>query len=344
MDVRVNTVMRFPEGRVGMDKLGYTRRGIRWNLNDFLMNSIAWQIRLFLRRPYRRLSLARRQFRTACGMLARAARLAMSAWIPLRKEFLILPSAIYVPGLFSEFAAVLGLLEHYEYWKARYSGIRVDFTDQGLYYDPATGQNWWSYFFEPIDIGTVGTAQARTISTDEHFHFARRTERQMSRKTGFELIGSYVRIRPHLREKVAAYVRTNFDNFFVIGIHYRGTDKVQDAPRVAYETVYAAVRETIRCEKTGRYKLFLATDEQAFLNYMLNLFPDTLHYLKTFRSLDGTPIDVRTGDNHRKGEDAILDCLLLSECHCLIRTASNLGLCSSFFNPDMPVMLLNRER
>jgi hypothetical protein len=62
------------------------------------------------------------------------------------------------------------------------------------------------------------------------------------------------------------------------------------------------------------------------------------------RSLDGRPIDVVQGDNRAKGEDAVMDCLLLSRCQYLVRTASNLSLCSTLFSPDMPVMLLNRER
>ena len=62
------------------------------------------------------------------------------------------------------------------------------------------------------------------------------------------------------------------------------------------------------------------------------------------RSVDGTPIDVIQGDNWNKGRDAVLDCLLLSRCDVLVRTASNLGLCAAFFNPRLPVVLLNRER
>ena len=64
-----------------------------------------------------------------------------------------------------------------------------------------------------------------------------------------------------------------------------------------------------------------------------------------FRSVDGRPIDVvNTDGNHQKGLDAVVDCLLLSRTHAMIRTASNLSLCSTLFNPQLPDTLLNRER
>ncbi len=256
----------------------------------------------------------------------------------------MLPSAIYTPGLFSAFATVLGLLEHYDKWRGRYAGVRIDFGNEGLYYDPSAGNNWWEYFFERINLGSEPNTARTVIGTDEQFYFAWRVERTMSRARGFALIDRYIRPKQHIRDKVDAYVRANFDGAFVIGIHYRGTDKFEDAPRVPYETVHAAALEAFKAAGTTRHKLFVATDEQAFLEWMLDRFPGKVHSLEMVRSVDGRPIDVLQGDNRRKGEDAVLDCLLLSRCDSLVRTASNLSLCATFFNPDLPVVLLNRER
>lgn len=307
------------------------------------MPSPAQRVIRFLRRTYRRWRTTVRQARAAFTLLARIVRLALPTGITSRKEFLVLPSAVYVPGLFSAFATVLGLLEHYDNRRGRYAGIRVNFAAQGLYYDPSAGNNWWEYYFEPIGQGEEQNSQMTIISTDEQFHFARRVERSMSRRRGFALIDRYIRPKPYIREKVEAHARANFDDAFMIGIHYRGTDKFEDAPRVPYERVLTAVLNAIKTAGPAPYKLFVATDEQAFLDYMLDLFPGKVDYLDMYRSVDGKPIDVMQGDNRKKGEDAVMDCLLLSRCHNLVRTASNLSLCSTLFNPDMPVVLLNRE-
>lgn len=306
--------------------------------------SLPHRAHLILRRGYRHLGTFASLASAAFTLIARAARLLLPSGLASRKTLLVLPSAPYAPGLFSAFATVLGLLDHYDNWRGRYAGIRVDFGTEGLYYDASAGKNWWQYYFEPVDRETELNAPKTIIGEDEHFYFARRVEAAMSRQRGYALIDRYIQPRAHIREKVDTYARANFDGAFVIGIHYRGTDKFEDAPRVPYERVRATVLDVINAGCPARYKLFVATDEQAFLDYMLNLFPGKLHCLEMYRSIDGKPIDVIPGDNRKKGEDAVADCLLLSRCDYLVRTASNLGLCATLFNPHMPVMLLNRER
>jgi hypothetical protein len=270
----------------------------------------------------------------------------LSAGFPMRKEFLVLRciGGKEVSGLFSEFAAVLGALDHYERWQRIYAGLRVDFADQGLYYDPAHGENWWEYYFERIDAGSDRNAATGIVSDRQHDIFAYRITR-LSRRRGFELIDRYIRPQPHVRETVDAYIRENFGDDFIIGVHYRGTDKWEDAPRVSYDDMYAAIRRAAESRASSRYKVFVATDEKAFLDYLIVRHPSGLLHRNMFRSVDGRPIDVVNEDgNHRKGEDAVIDCLLLSRCNCLIRTASNLSLCSILINPDVPEVALNRER
>lgn len=281
----------------------------------------------------------------ACELSARALRLRLvAAGFPLKKEFLVLHcmAGSNASGFFSEFAAIVGALEHYEKWKAQSAGLHVYFDKRGLYHDPRYGTNWWEYFFEPIDFGSRLNAVTRVISSHQHDWFANRVEQEMPRGKGSSLIEAYVRPTLRMQAMIETYVRTNFEGSFVVGVHYRGTDKHEDARRVPYEEVRAAIRDVLRAAKAQRHRIYLATDEQAFLGYMLGEFPDTLLYREMFRSVDGKPIDVTNDDgNYKKGEDAVMDCLLLSRSQFLIRTASNLSLCAALFTPDLPEILLN---
>ena len=132
---------------------------------DFTLPTLAHRVRQRLRRGYRRLSPFAPQTRAAFTMFARTARLLLPASFRSRKELLVLPSAVYSPGLFSAFATVLGLLDHYDNWQGRYAGIRVDFGTEGLYYDPSAGDNWWEYFFEPIEHETGLNSPATAAGT-----------------------------------------------------------------------------------------------------------------------------------------------------------------------------------
>jgi len=304
---------------------------------------LATAVGRLLRREYRRLRDVERRGRVALRLFARTALPAGAPGISAQKDILIVPSAGYQPGLFSQFATVLGILEHYDRWRDRYAGLRVDLAEQGLYYDPSEGPNWWNYFFEPLVLGGAAVGRPRRVGDDELFYFARRVETSMPRGRAHALLERYIRPVARMRDRVDAYVRGRFAGAQVLGVHYRGTDKREDAPRVPYEAVEAAVRAQVPAAGTA-WKVFLATDEQPFLDFMRVRFPDRLECLDMRRSTDGSPIDVIPGDNLRKGEDAVMDCLLLARCDRLVRTASNLSLCATFFNPRLPVMLLNRER
>jgi len=274
----------------------------------------------------------------------RTRRLLAGAGVPLRRQFLIVPclTGAETSGLFTEFLAALGALAHYERWPEIYSGLTIDYRDHGLYFDPSNGLNWWQYYFDPIAVGTPEQAKITTIDPHLHdlltYHAA-----AMSRAAAHDLISRHVRLRPRLAGKLNAFVADHFTGVFPIGVHYRGTDKHEEAPPVPYGDVAAAIRRAAAGATGEAVRVFVATDDQRFLDFMIEEFPSQLLYRPMFRSRDGRPIDVTNDDlNHQKGEDAVLDCLLLSRTRFLIRTASNLSLCSAFFNPHIPELLLNR--
>ncbi|MDP3719154.1 MAG: nodulation protein NodZ [Acidobacteriota bacterium] len=265
-----------------------------------------------------------------------------SAGARLQPERLVLDcaSGAEASGLFSEVAAVVGCLAHYEARPELYAGLRVDFQEHGLYYDPAAGANWWEYYFEPVTIASSRKAIDRIVPPWQHDDFAEYVELDMPRDVAAGIVKRHVRIRESMRNQVDRYWVAHADGAGMIGIHYRGTDKWEGAPPVPYEAVAAAVREASVAVGDAHCKIFVATDEQAFLDYMLTAYPGQVVYRQMPRSVDGHPIHKAPGDGFRKGEDAVIDCLLLARCAQLVRTDSDLGLFATFFNPDLPVRLL----
>jgi hypothetical protein len=219
--------------------------------------------------------------------------------------------------------------------------VRVRFED-GLYLDTAFGPDWWNYYFEPIDIGR-GAGPERVVDPYFHDHCAYTVERGLPRKAGAALVERYVSIKPSVRATADAYVARHWAGAYTIGVHYRGTDKWEDARRVPYDEVAAVVRGAMRGHEPCR--IFLATDESQFVEYMTAQFAGRVVYRDMFRSRDGRPMDVFNDDgNFQKGLDAVVDCLLLSRTNFLVRTASNLSLCATLFNAQLDQVLLNPER
>lgn len=255
------------------------------------------------------------------------------------KEYVVL-NCRSSAGMFSIFCDVLSLVKHYE--KGLYNGIEVDFEAQGLYYSYAHGLNWWEYYCEPIKYGEK--VNAIHVMGDCPGSPAFDIERHTSRQEAFSLIQTYIHFKPAIMQEIDRFEQENFCGNFVIGVHYRGTDKIEEAPRVDYFTVLDKVVEEIGKLPGDRYKIFVATDEEAFLQYMISHFGNAVCYnKKALRSTNGFPLHFSECDRYAQGLDSIIDCVLLSRSQYLIRTNSNLSLWSTFFNPDVPVFEINQR-
>ena len=242
-------------------------------------------------------------------------------------------------GLFSIFNDVGTLIKLYE--KGLYSGIEVDFAKKGQYYSPEHGDNWWSYYCEPICFGDK--INMREITGEPRETRGWELDYRMDRHEVQTLIEKYIKFKPEITEKVDRFQNDHFVGKYVIGVHYRGTDKTE-APRVNYETVAAKVEQIARRYGGSSYKIFIATDEQEFLDYMIRRYGDLVIYnTEAFRSVDGTALHFGNYDRYKCGQDAIVDSLLLSRSQYLVRVSSNLSLWFTFFNPDLPNFLLNHD-
>lgn len=261
--------------------------------------------------------------------------------VPLQgKEYLIVRDNNYNHGLFSCFTTNIGLLDLYD--KGECAGLEVNYRNKGIYYEQKKGLNWWTYYFKPLKLGNTKNATKSILSSQGHVDLALKTLYDLPKERIHSLIKKYIKVRKPINKEINRFVKNNFGDSFIIGVHYRGTDKnVVEAPRLKYERLYEAVVKLIGEVNQPNYRIFIATDEAQLIDYMKAQFPDRIVCLPAIRSSDGNPLHYAADNKYRKGKEAVMDCLLLSRCHYLIRTSSNLSLCSTYFNPNIPVLLLN---
>lgn len=254
---------------------------------------------------------------------------------------LVLTSPGPASGMFSVFLTTLGCLDAYD--KGDIAGVQIDFEDGGLYYDEGKGRNWWSYYFQPVEFIEEGSVLRKAIHRNiSRFHKA--AFRKMSRERGHELIQKYVHLKPEIAQKLDLYVQEHFKDFYVIGVHFRGTDKKRETKRASFDAVFKEIRLALAKLGTDRYKLFVATDEQLFLDAISEEFKDKVLYTEAQRSTDGKPVHFANKNQYEIGEQALLDCLLLSKTQFLVRTVSNLSFCSLYFNPTLPAVVVTETK
>ena len=243
------------------------------------------------------------------------------------------------PGFFSEFHAVLGALNHYEE-SEEIEGLEIDFQNGGNFFDPHYGRNFWSYFFEPIKIEKVEQLEStdtKRFRRHKKTMFSLQGQYELSRERSFELIQRYIKPKPHIQEKINAFYEKHFKDKYVIGIHYRGTDKHWEAENKSYEQVCNAILGDLTQHSDAI--IFVATDDQKFLDYAHDQFPGKVVNINMKRSTNDKPLHYpQTNHMYEVGESAVLDCYLLSECTKLFKMASNLSDASSKINQHIPVV------
>lgn len=244
-------------------------------------------------------------------------------------------------GMFSYFNEVIAFLKAYE--QKRIAGGVVDFAESGLYYDPKVGSNWWNYYCDPIEVGTKEGKNIIEVKRNYRLIWPEMTEFHTSREEANYFIKKYVHFKPFINIEVEDFVKTKFKDAFVIGIHYRGTDKDTEAPRVTYEKIIDSIDNEIKKLKNDKYVIFIATDEEPFLQQIISKYGDKVCYSNVYRSKNGTPIHFQNDNHFTHGKYAIVDCILLSKANVLIRTCSNLSLFSTYLNPNLPTIVLNER-
>jgi Nodulation protein Z (NodZ) len=205
------------------------------------------------------------------------------------------------------------------------------------YRDPGRSANWLSYFFELFH-GTphidFRIAELSELCIPEKF-FAGETIEEIG-----ELVRRNLPIKQEIAEKVDRFCDAHFRGKKILGVHFRGTDKAVEAPRVSEE----AMRQTVANYLSANNDvdaLFVASDERTFQGYMRDSFPD-IPIIHSQSDVDvHFQVDLGSG-NYRKGEEALIDCLLLSRCGAVVRTASFLSAWASIFNPKLPIVMVNR--
>lgn len=247
--------------------------------------------------------------------------------------------------------------------------------------DPGVGDNSWDLFFEPVDGITYAELAARLAdskdpltvdqverldsealwrlhcSTPEsvfvypHGIHYRRFRRNPDwypeqRARACPIVDKYIRVKPRILAKVDQFAEKYFADRPVLGLHLRGTDKgtamsPADLMRIVPPEEYFPYIEDFTSAH-GPCRIFAATDQAQFLDRLRARYGERVVSYDAIRSSDRkNPFDVQDGHGYRKGEEVLIDCLLLSRCDHLLKCTSAVGEFAQYFNPYLTSIDLN---
>lgn len=250
-------------------------------------------------------------------------------------------------GLFSNFNAVLAKLEKYDnnhsipiVWWGKYC-----YEPKGIlnaYFQEEYGENVWEYYFEPVSKYKFD-ASLKELGTVRFVTDPKRTRLCNSRlylKNANYLIRKYIKIKPHITDKVNSFYDQYMKGHHVLGIHLRGTDKSKDPnSQFCSPTANSYIKQINKyLKKHPDSLIYIASDSDITLNEVKMLFLNKVVYYDSLRSKNNTDCIhnlLDKGSPYKKGEDIIIESLLLSKCDFLIRSISNVSIATLSFNPNL---------
>ncbi len=249
------------------------------------------------------------------------------------------------------------------------------------YHDPEKGDNMWDYYFEPVAGYTYSDIQALIADPKEpvteknlvylnddvlsylhggnpesiyNYPYGYYTyldenvddwyARQRHKAQG--LMAKYICVKEELVAEVDGFVENNFKDHQVLGLHIRGTDKgcATEAEHLSRiippEKYFRHINEYIQQHPDA--KIFLATDQAQYVTQVQGKYPGRVLTQSTILSdSQVNSFQKADGKNYLKGKEVLLDCIILSRCHKLLKCTSAVGEYAFYFNAGLKGLDLN---
>ena len=106
-----------------------------------------------------------------------------------------------------------------------------------------------------------------------------------------------------------------------LGVQIRGTDKKQELPEIQVESIFKLI------DQTDKQKIFVATDDQYYLDQLLNRYGSRVIYDSSLQISSGSKsLHHNCLDRVRINEEVLSSVYLLSECEHFLYSFSNVSL------------------
>lgn len=257
-------------------------------------------------------------------------------------------------GFFSNFLAVIHQLQ----WAERNRKVPVVYWPAGSLYHDERGlngvisDNVWDYYFSPVSQGSYcqgdqvyyeysmdGYAVATLpfpLPYQGYEHIIQLYPNQPLRQAMHGYIDRYIKIKEPIAYKIEQFYQQHLKDKFTVSIHLRGTDKHYEIGKVAYDQLFEEANKFAPCQ------FYVATDEKRLLEEAHQKLNGPVVSYECFRAdgkyssgihyLSGYPAD---RSRALLGEEALIECVLLSRCNVMVHTWSNLSISALLFNPDL---------
>jgi hypothetical protein len=211
------------------------------------------------------------------------------------------------------------------------------------YPNSAKSEDYFGRFFRIKDMKDKPSRFVK-ISSITELSLGKDYNEMLNIELATHLINKYLIVNEDVKREVRNFCFKHFGNRRVLGVHYRGTDKARESAIAPYDRVRRNIEHYLKLYPETDC-VFIAADDMNFIENIekSSINRPIIYRNDSFRSRDGSSIHESVHTNkYEINKDAIVNCLILSRCNALVKTASILSGWSILFNPQLPVVLINK--
>jgi hypothetical protein len=207
---------------------------------------------------------------------------------------------------------------------------------------PVKGKkNSWEYYFYSVsDYKLEDVYQSKRVVLTNGKWPSKMT---MSITFDSDLLGifsEYAKVNEVIQKSVDDFTEKHFVNNKVLGIQFRGQEMRTAAGHSFPPSVKQMLRKAREMIETYKLdKIFIVTEEQAYLDAFKREFGKMICYTESYRTYNENAYKIYPRENHRYllGRDVLVDSLLLSKADGLLCGDSNVSEFARFIGGEKPV-------
>ena len=191
---------------------------------------------------------------------------------------------------------------------------------------------------------------------------------QAFRDRYYQVVSRYFKLVPRLQRAVDTFYEEKLKGFFCIAAHIRcqgHSFELLEENETVLDVNYRAIQQILAQEKmdpvAGKWKLFLACDNDDAIAYFEDKFPGHCVYTKATRLTAAQEEEyrqLREKEGHdvygyelqhrhsgsdetrstRLGDEILIDCYLMAKADYLVYKSSNVSTCVSYLNPKLKMI------
>lgn len=209
----------------------------------------------------------------------------------------------------------------------------LDLSNLESCYHNNTKDNMFTYYFDQPEI-----IEEDIVKTSSNFYFPNAFIYAEERIKYHNAFKKYLKIKPHILEKAENFKKQHFDGHKILGLHVRGIS-TNDRPKLPFD--YYKHKLDLYLEKEGYDKIFLCVEHQHTLDKFIKTYGDKLILYPSYKFSHrghqefNLPFPKENNEGYIKGEDVLIESILLSYTDFLLKTVSNVSTFPLVYNIDL---------